>query len=73
MSEAEKLNARLDKMFSEGMKNLHVQWSDEAASLTPEERAKALNEFLDAQSTPVESIDNDTPKIRYDAPFEGKS
>lgn len=59
MSEVGKLQERIDRMVSEdGLKSMGFSWAEGAEALSPEERAKAMNEWLDAsdewRSLPVE-------------------
>lgn len=47
MSEKEKLKHRLDEMFENGLKNMHISKGPEWNNISEEERAKHINEALD--------------------------
>ena len=69
-SEVEKLRTTMKRMYDEGMSNIHIAWGPEVNTMTPEERAKAINDVLEASGEPIDSIDRNTPQVLYNAPFK---
>jgi hypothetical protein len=71
MTELEKLKDRLDRKFSEGMKNIHFNWAPEAYGKPVEELAGGINKWLDATDAynalpPEEKVLREFEKL-YDA------
>lgn len=68
----EQLEARLLKMYDEGMQNIHFDFTDSFWELEPEDRAKAILEFLDSieNAKPLGNIGDSQRGNESDMQFE---